>query len=36
MKRAKELPFCRNWADENVNRQYFSTLKNNNAAFEII
>jgi hypothetical protein len=36
MKRAKEFPFCRNWADENINRQYFGILKNNNASFEVI
>jgi hypothetical protein len=23
MKRAKENPFCRNWAEESVNRTYF-------------
>jgi len=36
MKRAKENPLCKNWADEGVNRHYFQTLKNNNLAFEII
>jgi dynein heavy chain len=36
MKRCKENPFCRNWAEESVNRTYFQQLKNNNANFEII
>ena len=36
MRRAKEQPLCRQWAEEHINRQYFQTLKNNNATFEVI
>lgn len=36
MKRSREFPLCKSWADEGSNRTYFNYLKKNNEAFEVI